>query len=80
MNLGKFVLIPTQEIVFLGFILNSNNMTITLTAYGAQTLNNACLQLSKPCTLALREVAAVLGLMNSSFPGVMYGPVHYTTL
>ena len=59
-NLGKSVLIPTQEIVFQRFILNSNHMTITLTPYGAQKLNDACLQLLRPCTHALTEVAAVL--------------------
>ena len=70
---------PTQEIIFLGFILTSNHMTITLTPYGAQKLNDAYLQLQIPCTHALREVAPVLGLMTSSFPGVMYGPLHYRT-
>ena len=46
---------------------------------GAQKLNDACLQLLKPCTHALTEVAAVLALMTSSLPGGIYGPLHYRT-
>ena len=57
-------------------------MTTTLTPYGAQKSNvrDACLQLLKFWTHSLREGAAVLGLMTSIFPGVVYGPLHYRTL
>lgn len=29
-----------------------------------------------PCPL-IREVARVVGLLTSTFPGIMYGPLHY---
>ena len=57
-----------------------HQLIYSLTPYGAQKLNDACLQLLKPCTHALTEVATVLTLMTSSFPGVMYGLLHYKTL
>ena len=67
----KSILIPTQEITFLGFIFNSANMTVKLTPDRALKLKTACL---------IRDVARLLGLMTSSFPGVMYGALHYRAL
>ena len=32
--------------------------------------------LLSPCPL-IREVAQVVGLLTSTFPGIMYGPLHY---
>ena len=47
---------------------------------GLKTLENACLQLLQSWTHSPREAAAVLGLIASSFLGVVYGPLHYRTL
>ena len=38
----KSVLIPTQKIIFLGFIINSKNMTITLTNEKKQKIKELC--------------------------------------
>ena len=53
-------------------------MTITTpTTDRAQKLKDAGIQLLAPGPHSVREVAAVLGLTISSFPGVMYGNLHY---
>lgn len=72
----KSVLIPSQDIVFLGFTLKSNHMTFKLTPYGTQKIKEIMLVYN----YLLREAAAVLGLIASSFPGVVYGPLYYRTL
>ena len=73
----KSVLYPTQRLVFLGFVLDSIVMRIYLTPEKASNVKNACQRvLLSPCPL-IREVAQVLGLLTSSFPGIMYGPLHY---
>ena len=61
----KPVLLPTQRITFLGFVLK---------------LKNACENLLATTSPCIRDVAQVLGLMTSSFPGVMYGPLHHKFL
>lgn len=76
----KSILIPTQRIVFLGFILDSLKMCVSLTPERAQRLIDACQKLIKTVCPTIREVAQVLGLMTSSFPGVMFGPLHYRSL
>ena len=76
----KSILIPTQEITFLGFIFNSANMTLKLTPERALKLKTACLETLEAATPHIRDVARLLGLMTSSFPGVMYGALHYRAL
>ena len=76
----KSVLTPTQKIVFLGFILDSVKMQVSLTPERAQKLIAACRDLLNTEYNIIRNVAKVLGLMTASFPGVMYGPLHYREL
>ena len=77
----KSTLIPTQEIVTLGFEINSVKMTIQLTTDKAISLKDDCktLLVSDKPTL-IREVARVIGKIVASFPGVMYGPLYYRYL
>jgi hypothetical protein len=76
----KSILIPTQRIVFLGFVLDSLKMCVSLTPERAQKLIEACQKLLQNACPTIREVAQVLGMMTSSFPGVMFGPLHYRSL
>ena len=56
-------------------------MCVSLTPGRAQKLIKACQKLlQNACPMTIREVAKVLGLMTSSFPGVMFGPLHYRSL
>ena len=76
----KSVLEPTQQITFLGFQLNSLTMTISLTPEKAVKVKDACQNLLTNASPTIREVSQVLGLLTSSMPGVMYGPLHYRWL
>ena len=76
----KSILIPTQEITFSGLIFNSANMTVKLTPERALKLKTACLENLEATTPLIRDMAQLLGLMTSSFPGIMYGALHYRVL
>ena len=69
--------IPTQKLVFLGFILASVSMLVYLTHEKALKLKQAGTDLFNCKNPTIREVAKVLGLIVSSFPGVAYGPLYY---
>ena len=43
-------------------------------------VKEACEQLLREKAITIREVAKVLGLLTSSLPGVLYGPLHYRSL
>ena len=76
----KSVLIPTQRLTFLGFVLDSQSMTVALTGEQAVKVKEACQQLLQEKAITIWEVAKVLGLLTSSLPGLLYGPLHYRSL
>ena len=75
----KSVFIPSQRLVLLGFIIDSVAMTITLTPEKAFSVKEACSSLLEGVT-TIRDVARVIGKIISSFPGVIYGALHYRSL
>ena len=76
----KLVFNPSQQLEFLGFILNSVFMTILFTPGKSPGLKTACHALLTNPSSTIREQARVVGKIVSSFPGEMYGPLHYHLL
>ena len=77
----KSILKPSQQIITLGFLINSLTMTIRLTRDKAIDLKNACKALRTASKLqTIREVGRIIGKIVASFPGVMYGPLYYREL
>jgi hypothetical protein len=76
----KSVLIPTQSIIFLGFILDSVQMTISLTEDKKATIYESCKALVSKEFPSIREVSRVIGLFVAAFPAVIYGPLYYRKL
>ena len=79
-NHEKSVLQPCQKLAFLGFLLDSVNMKVFLTAEKTEKIILACQQLLKKSIISIREVAQVIGLLVSSLPAVQYGPLFYRSL
>ena len=73
-NVTKSNLTPTKEIIFLGFTLNSENMSIALPEEKGQKTLADCENLAKNPTPTIRNVARVVGKLVASFPAVTYGP------
>ena len=71
---------PVQEITYLGFVINSVSMTITLTPERKQKLLNACTCLLRNSQDKIRVIASCLGLMVASFLAVPLGPLYYRAL
>ena len=66
----KSILTPVQEICFLGFILNSQNMTISLTHDKILNMKNVCTKLMKIKTPTIRSVSEVIGYLVSFLPAI----------
>ncbi|XP_044179907.1 uncharacterized protein LOC114968520 [Acropora millepora] len=74
----KSVIVPQQRLVFLGFIIDSVLMTVSLTQdkkTKIKTLLSSLLENSS--CVKIREVANVIGHLISSLPGVKYGALYY---
>ena len=76
----KSVFEPTQKIIFLGFVINSVTMTISLTPEKALKICTACKKLSAKSECSILEVPQVIGLLVASLPAVQYGKLHYRRL
>lgn len=76
----KSVLVPTHELVFLGFLFNTLSMTIRLPPSKAGHVKSACENLLLNSKVTVRELAHVIGLLVSSLPGVQFGRLHYRQL
>ena len=74
----KSVIIPTQTLEFLGFVLFSIRMIVTLTSKKVDKILQLYQYFSHPNKqFTIREVASFLGILVSSFPGVQFGPLRY---
>ena len=76
----KSVLVPTQNLQFLGFILDSRSMTVSLPHEKALLIKETCLRVLQSNQLDIRQIAGLIGLMVASFPGVERGPLYYRNL
>ena len=76
----KSVFIPSQKLTFLGFVLDSKAMTVTLTEEKVQQILSVCASLLKTQMPAIRQIVEVIGILVSNFPGAQYGPLHYRHL
>ena len=76
----KSVFIPSQKLTFLGFVVDSNAMTVTLTEEKVLGILSVCASLLKTQMPTIRQVAEVIGILVSNFPGAQYRPLHYRHL
>ena len=75
----KSILIPTQVIEFLGFVLNSRNMTISVSPPKAGAVIDKIKKFISNNSNTLRDLASVLGTIISVIPATPYGKLHYRT-
>ena len=76
----KSVTIPTQIIQHLGFVLNSIDMTVSLTEEKISTLTQIAQLVVSKSEMPIRLVAKLIGHMVSCFPGVEFGELFYRQL
>ena len=69
-----------EENIFLGFVIDSVAMTVTLAAEKKEKLLNMIEAILSKTEISIRELATIIGKFVSSFPGSLYGPLYYRTL
>ena len=76
----KSKIIPTQCIAYLGFILNSVQMTITLTLEKKQKILNLCQEILREDVVTIRFLSKLIQSLVAAYPAVTLGPFHYRAL
>lgn len=73
----KSCFVPSQSLVYLGFLLDSLAMTVAVTPERKDRYLVSCTELLQCDSVSIRTLARVIGQLVSTFPGVRYGPLHY---
>ena len=76
----KSVFKPTKQIIFLGNIIDTENMIVFLTEEKKLNIVTECTKLLNTNTAKIRQVASVIGLIVSSFSAVEYGKLFYRNI
>ena len=79
-NMEKSSLTPKRSLEFLGFLLNTWQMTISLPGTKLRALQKLCRQMARQEVTSLRELARILGTMVAAHPAVLPAPLHYRCL
>ena len=80
LNLKKCEWEPSQCIEFLGFLVNSTSMTISLPLTKLQKVQKECRALLRRTLVTPRQLAQLIGLMTASIPAVAQAPMHYRAI
>ena len=79
-NWKKSVLIPAQTMEYLGFLINSLEITLALPEEKIQNLIQSCRQLLQSRVSYVREIAKLVGKLTSSMQAILPAPLHYRHL
>ena len=79
-NEKKSVLVPTQKIIFFGFIIDSANFKVYLTEGKVQKIIIKAHSLLTSRTVVIRDLASFIGLLVSTFHAILEAPLHYRSL
>ena len=76
----KSVVIPTKRLTFLGFNLDSGSMTVSPTEQKVLKTLKSCKKLKAKQNPLISEVAEVIGILVSNFPGTQFGQLYDRSL
>ena len=76
----KSVFTPVQEIEYLGFKINSTNMTVYMPTPRKIDIKLVCTDLIHDRKPTIKKVSRVIGKLVAALPATKYGPLHYRSL
>ena len=79
-NYPKSLLVPSHEIEFLGYAVNSLNLSLSLPKDKIKKVRQNCQKLLANPVVTVRKLAKFLGLLSSSIQAVFPAPLHYRYL
>ena len=80
-NYEKSIIIPTQKLEFLGFIIDSTSMSLALPVGKIQSIKSSARKLLRTKgTISIRQLSRFIGLCTSAKYAVPQAPLHYRSL
>jgi hypothetical protein len=79
-NKKKSVLLPTQKILYFGFIIDSVSFKVYLTEEKIHKIMFSAKTLIEKNTVFVRELASFIGMVINAFYAVLEAPLHYRSM
>ena len=79
-NIPKSITAPTCHLEFLGFIVDTDNMVISLPAHKLHCIQKEASHLLSLDRIPMRTLACFIGTLVATKPAVWTGPLHYRAL
>ena len=79
-NWGKSSLSPSQRVEYLGLIIDSETMTLTLPEKKVQDLQTECRLILNRQTVSVRALSKLIGKLSASVMAILPAPLHYRKL
>ncbi len=79
-NWEKSSLIPKKKVQYLGWVINSHSMNLSLPEEKLQDLLTECYQVVTSKMVTVRQLSKLIGKLNASALAVLPAPLHYRQL
>ena len=79
-NMEKSVLVPSQKLEYLGFLIDSRDMLFSLPHKKVVDIKTNCVMLLNSDVVTVRDVAKVTGRLTACAAAVLSAPLHYRHL
>ena len=79
-NLEKSCFQPTQQLEFLGFVVNALDMTLLLPDCKVEAIKSRCSNLLLHYEVSVRKLSQLIGRLTASIQAVFPAPLHYRHL
>ena len=80
LNSRKCLTDPKQTMEFLGFIVDSEQMTLSLPSAKVCKIRKECSHVRNRSLVSARQLAKLIGLLTSCLPAIEPAPLHYRAL
>jgi hypothetical protein len=79
-NYKKSQLVPSQQLEFLGLLIDSRGLTLQLPGEKLRKIRKRCQKLQDQAEVSIRELSKFLGLLTSSIQAIFPAPLHFRNL
>ena len=79
-NLPKSITEPTQSIEFLGFVIDSAQMTVTLPPHKVESIQKEASQILTLETVQIKTLGHLIGTLVATKPAIPLAPLHFRSL
>ncbi|VDH93156.1 Hypothetical predicted protein [Mytilus galloprovincialis] len=79
-NEKKSVFVPSQQMLFLGFLVNSVDMSLSLPTPKIKKIQKLCKEVKNSVKITVKKLSELIGNLTASIQAIFPAPLHYRHL